>query len=214
MPRMNGLSGFESADQYRQALENFRKRYVEDWKAWLDCGDKGINDKLKQFLEILKGWGICRCNLPGGVTAEFNEHKFSNLNGICGKLQDYDLRSFSGDKRVEECVWNIWSELEGICTNKSINIMIASKATMLLTNGSIGPAFDSTVMKRLGYTNNYKKDFDQWIKLLRTVAEDMLQFEKNIGNNIEQITPAPFNIIKLGRLYDMALGPRERDEGF
>ncbi|QLK42571.1 hypothetical protein FE661_10675 [Acidithiobacillus ferrooxidans] len=92
-------------------------------------------------------------------------------------------------------------------------MMVASKAIMLVTKGSIGPAFDSNVMKNLGYKYNHDKSFQMWKNMLQYVADDLIDFQKRIKvDDIYKPLPDDLRSIKLGRLYDMALGPRQNEE--
>jgi hypothetical protein len=76
---------------------------------------------------------------------------------------------------------------------------------MLLTNGRIGPAFDSIVRKKLGLKDHLKSS-EEWIDVLRGISEDVIAFEKRHGR-LADIVPAQLARYHVGRLYDMVLGP-------
>ena len=76
---------------------------------------------------------------------------------------------------------------------------------MLVTNGRIGPAFDSIVRKKLGLKDHLRSS-EEWIEVLRGISEDILAFEKLHGK-LSEIVPDQFAKYQVGRLYDMALGP-------
>ncbi len=75
-----------------------------------------------------------------------------------------------------------------------------------MTNGRIGPAFDSTVGKKLGLKDRLKSS-EEWIEELRGISEDILAFENQHGK-LAAIVPDRFGRYHVGRLYDMVLGPR------
>lgn len=79
-----------------------------------------------------------------------------------------------------------------------------SKAVMLLTDGRVGPAFDSQVRGRLG-TGNIN-GVEEWIKALRLVCQDIRGFEE--ANSMSLVDAVPeLSHLQTGRIYDMALGP-------
>jgi hypothetical protein len=213
MPRMNGLSGFETADQYSHALKNFREKYVKNWDAWLARPRPELNRDGRRniFISTLKAWGICRCPEGGGIKHDFNLDSFSGLEKISALLINYDLRSFTKTDDVVVQLKNLWIGLNGICENKQVNMLIASKATMLLTDGAIGPAFDSSVMATIWGIkySSYDRSFGKWINLLSEVSKDIKDFEGRIGMRMEDAAPKGFRNVKVGRLYDMAFGPRQ-----
>ena len=77
---------------------------------------------------------------------------------------------------------------------------------MLLTNGRIGPAFDSIVREKLGFKHHLKSS-GEWIEVLRGISEDILSFEKRHGVRLAQVVPDELAAYQVGRLYDMVLGP-------
>jgi hypothetical protein len=81
-----------------------------------------------------------------------------------------------------------------------------TKAILLLTDGRIGPAFDSTVRKKLGLRRHVRSS-EEWVEALRGIAEDILAFEKRHSMKLADIVPTRFGEFHVGRLYDMMLGP-------
>jgi GrpB-like predicted nucleotidyltransferase (UPF0157 family)/mannose-6-phosphate isomerase-like protein (cupin superfamily) len=99
-------------------------------------------------------------------------------------------------------LWATFSQLPQRGTASCVGI---TKATMLLTNGRIGPAFDSMVRKKLGLKDHLKSS-DEWIGVLREISEDILAFEKQHGT-LAEIVPDQFAEYQVGRIYDMVLVP-------
>ena len=80
-----------------------------------------------------------------------------------------------------------------------------TKSILLVTDGRIGPAFDSTVRTRLRLERpRYSTD---WIGAVDLIADDLAAFESRHGPLAEAV-PKRFRHLAVGRLYDMALGPR------
>ncbi|MHB8808293.1 MAG: hypothetical protein ACYC59_12055 [Anaerolineaceae bacterium] len=210
---MNGLSGFESADQYSQALKNFREKYVKNWDVWLarPLSELNRDGRRNIFINTLKAWGICRCPEGGGIKHDFSLDSFSRLEKISAQLLNYDLRSFTKTDDVVVQLRDLWIGLNGICEKKQVNMLIASKAIMLLTDGAIGPAFDSSVMRTIWGIkySSYDRSFGNWINLLSEVSKDIQDFEVRIVVRMEDAAPKVFVNVKVGRLYDMAFGPRQ-----
>jgi GrpB-like predicted nucleotidyltransferase (UPF0157 family)/mannose-6-phosphate isomerase-like protein (cupin superfamily) len=99
-------------------------------------------------------------------------------------------------------LWAIFSKLPQKGSASCVGI---TKAILLLTNGRIGPAFDSIVRKNLGLKDHLKSS-DEWIGVLRGISEDILAFEERHGK-LAGIVPDRFAQYHVGRLYDMVLGP-------
>jgi GrpB-like predicted nucleotidyltransferase (UPF0157 family)/mannose-6-phosphate isomerase-like protein (cupin superfamily) len=99
-------------------------------------------------------------------------------------------------------LWAIFSKLPQRGTASCVGI---TKAIMLLTNGRIGPAFDSVVRKRLGLKDRLKSS-EEWIGVLCGISEDINAFEKRHGD-LTDIVPAQLAKYHVGRLYDMVLSP-------
>lgn len=82
-----------------------------------------------------------------------------------------------------------------------------TKSVLLVTDGRIGPAFDRQVRMKLGAGRPSTPQ--EWLRLLEGVAADIEAFEKRYGP-LSELVPSDFAALAHGRLYDMALGPRQR----
>lgn len=104
-------------------------------------------------------------------------------------------------------LWNIFQNLSyhGRARNGLAGVVGISKAVLLLSDGRIGPAFDSKVCGHLGIGNVV--DSTQWIGALRIANQDIEAFERNNRTTIYQATPQQYSHLNTGRIYDMALGP-------
>jgi hypothetical protein len=78
---------------------------------------------------------------------------------------------------------------------------------MLLAQGGIGPAFDSVVRKNLSL-KRHLGTADEWIAALHAVGDDINAFEARYDTKLARVVPERFATYRVGRLYDMVLGPR------
>jgi hypothetical protein len=83
-----------------------------------------------------------------------------------------------------------------------------SKAVLLLTEGRVGPAFDSEVRKNL-VTGDISSP-ESWITNLGNVIKDVVLFERLNHCSLEEAVPEEYRGVPYGRLYDMVFGPRDK----
>jgi len=100
----------------------------------------------------------------------------------------------------------LWAVFERLSQKKTTSCVGITKAILLVTNGRIGPAFDSTVRKKLGLKDRLKSS-EEWLGALRGISEDILDFENRHGMKLVDVVPGRFDRYHVGRLYDMVLGP-------
>jgi len=126
-------------------------------------------------------------------------------------LQNFDIRD-NASFTPQNCnslvqLWGIFQNLSyhGRTRNGLAGVVGISKAVLLLTDGRVGPAFDSKVRGHLGLGN--VASANQWINALCTASRDIQAFEANNQTTLQQAVPQPFAGLQSGRIYDMALGP-------
>jgi hypothetical protein len=105
-------------------------------------------------------------------------------------------------------LWTIFRELAhaGKANKGKAGAVGISKALLLLSRGHIGPAFDEEVRASLGLPAI--DNSEHWINALKTVTQDIRQFERRNSTTILAAAPSRFAGMPAGRLYDMGLGPR------
>ncbi len=81
-----------------------------------------------------------------------------------------------------------------------------TKAVLLLTEGRVGPAFDSRVRNQLRC--GHLRTAEEWAEALTEVSADIRAFENACGAALASAVAPRFSTLANGRLYDMALGPR------
>ena len=123
------------------------------------------------------------------------------------EIPELDMGNIEGmtseQARALEGLWDIFSRLPSRGSASCVGI---TKAILLLTDGRIGPALDSMVMKNLAIPRPAAAD--EWVAVLRAISEDLRGFEEKNGVKLSSVVPERFAHLAPGRLYDMALGPR------
>ncbi|MGR2927818.1 hypothetical protein [Acidithiobacillus ferriphilus] len=208
--RSLGLKKISTIEEFIASVRGFKSSYADDWALWIKPTGDDVARRKDIFIGIMRGWSACR---PAKANSEFSDREFEYLQEKGRELEGLYLRRIGQNDDIFTKLEELFKAINGICKNKSINMMVASKAIMLVTEGSIGPAFDSNIMKNLGYKYNYDKSFQMWENMLRYVADDLIGFQKRFKvDDIYELLPDDLRSIKLGRLYDMALGPRQNEE--
>ncbi len=110
-----------------------------------------------------------------------------------------------------EQLWSIFQNLSyhGRSRHGLAGVVGVSKAVLLLTEGRIGPAFDSQVRNQIGI--RAPKDAREWIQALQLVSQDIQAFEETNRCKLQEAAPGVFAAMRSGRIYDMALGPGRRE---
>lgn len=111
-------------------------------------------------------------------------------------------RSIQEDNALR-ALWEVFSHLSETGLASCVGI---SKAVLLVTDGRIGPAFDSNVRRELGLDR--PETCREWLQILDAVGGDIAVFESKNGPLTRAVSPR-FERLGYGRLYDMVLGPRE-----
>jgi hypothetical protein len=199
-----------------QAVNGFRKTYAADWEAWLNTPS---SHRVEEFARILRKWKAVRPYTLRSTRAEAHQraqHKPPFLDDLIGWAQPHlaavqavTLASIHPDRPPHrKAMRELWSIFTQLPTSHHASCVGISKAILLLTNGRIGPAFDSSVREGLGIDTI--KNSGDWIDVLAQIGSDVRAFEQRWGLSLSDAVPRQYRHLELGRLYDMALGPRER----
>jgi len=193
----------------------FAQRYVDDWNAWTLTPPA---EKPTQLGIILRRWQACRPNRMRRTMAE-DQHPAPYLENLIDQasqhlatLETFEImeQSSFSIENIEALgnLWNIFENLsyEGRARGGITGSVGISKAVLLLTDGAVGPAFDSEVRRHLEI--GAIETSGQWISALKIVSQDIREFERNNGATIRNVVPDRYAALNIGRIYDMALGPR------
>lgn len=197
--------------QIRADVDGFASRYVADWDAWLGCDPDG---RPELFGQILRRWQATR-PLPmrrlrddkkAQHQAPFLDDLWEAAEEPVRVLADLSVVTIAdatlAQQEALEALWMNFLRLpsKGVATCVGI-----TKAVLLVTNGRIGPAFDSQVRRRLRVAR--PTTCAEWLVRLQETSEDIALFERAHGP-LTALVPSRFAHLAYGRLYDMALGPR------
>jgi len=201
----------KTPEQVALELSEFSGKYVRDWEQWLGGCE---NDRIPLFAAILRRWQATR---PKPMRRPKREatHEPPYVDDLIAEavshlklISHIDVGEFREWTVPQvEALRQLWSIFSGLQIEGSATCVAISKAVMLLTEGRIGPAFDSIVRKNLGL-KRHLRTADEWIDAMRAVGDDISAFEERYGTKLALVVPERFATYHVGRLYDMALGPR------
>jgi GrpB-like predicted nucleotidyltransferase (UPF0157 family)/mannose-6-phosphate isomerase-like protein (cupin superfamily) len=196
-------------EQVRRSLCDFSSPYALDWDSWLQISE---SNRVSKVASILRSWQATR-PLPmrrpmaeASHEAPYIEQLMDEAEPhlkILGDLCVTDLAVATPDQI--NALHGLWATFSKLSQKGSASCVGITKAILLLTNGRIGPAFDSTVRKKLGLRDHLRSS-EEWIEALRGIAEDILAFEQRHGK-LASVVPDQFAKYHIGRLYDLVLGP-------
>ena len=198
-----------------QAVGGFRKKFVDHWEGWLNTPSQ---DRVTEFASILRKWKAVRPYTLRSPRAEADErahHEPPFLDDLIELAQPHlaavEAITLASIHRIRPPQRNamdeLWSIFKQLPITASATCVGISKAILLLTNGRIGPAFDGNVRRRLRI--DYIESSSDWIAVLAQIGSDVRTFDQKWGVPLSDAVPREFRHLELGRLYDMALGPRE-----
>lgn len=195
--------------QIRSDVNAFSARYVEDWDTWVVAPP---DSRPQLFGRILRRWQATRPLAMRRLRAEA-EHGPPFLNDLVAAAEE-PLRALSGltvltiarrTRRQDQALTRLWAIFTRLPTSGAASCVGITKAVLLLTDGKIGPAFDSKVRRKLGVGR--PATCREWLQTLQDIGEDIAVFESSHGR-LTKAVPARFAQLAYGRLYDMVLGPR------
>jgi len=205
--------------EFRNLIARFDQKYIKDWDRWLASLDNEAK-KTDQFGRVLRSWQAFRPNVmrrpkdKADHEAPYLETIIANTEPYIECFKNYDLgegRCFTAEER--DALSELWKELQQLSfegkrktkRNGLAGVVGISKAALLLTEGAIGPAFDSQVRKKLCVSE--LTNARQWISAIELAAQDAHRFQVKNNCTLQNAAPDPYRTIKPGRIYDMALGP-------
>jgi hypothetical protein len=195
--------------QVRAAVSGFAGRYVDDWQAWLGASQ---DTRPEMFGRILRRWQATRPVAMRCLKAEarhgppFLDDLLERAAEPLAALKDLTILTLvHRSSRQDGALTALWDIFARLPTTGLASCVGITKAVLLLTDGRIGPAFDSKVRSQLGVDR--PETCRDWVQILEHVGEDIAAFEARYGP-LTKAVPSRFMRLAYGRLYDMALGPR------
>lgn len=212
---MSGIAG-DTIETFRRKVESFSSSYVEDWDTFVESNSSARPAELGR---VLRRWQACRPNRMrrDAASALHQAPYLDDLISLAAPhieaLSTFDIADASALETETyttalDRLWDVFEQLsyhgkarEGLAGSVGI-----SKAVMLVTEGRVGPAFDSLVSA--GLKIRKINDSAQWRRALAVVNADIQAFERANGVSFAEAKPPKFALLNNGRVYDMALGPR------
>jgi hypothetical protein len=195
--------------QMSDAVTGFAPAYVNDWDWWLTVPAQRRPVVLGQ---ILRRWQATRPQpmrrerSAAVHAAPYLEDLFADAQRHLAALGDVDLSHVATRTEAQHsALRGLWLNFARLTATGEATCVGITKAILLVTDGRIGPAFDSTVRQQLRLERpKYSTD---WIAMLDLISDDIAAFESQHGPLADAVPPQ-FRHLAIGRLYDMALGPR------
>jgi len=195
--------------QIRAAVNGFAMRYVEDWEGWVAAHRDARPDL---FARILRKWqatrplAMRRLKREAAHGAPFLDDLLESAVEPLRVLADLTVLTIAHRSPAQdEALATLWAIFSRLPISGVASCVGITKAVLLLTDGRIGPAFDSQVRQKLGVGR--PATCREWLQTLRDIGEDIAMFE-SVHGHLRKAVPARFAQLEYGRLYDMALGPR------
>jgi hypothetical protein len=204
--------------QVKEKIGQYPQQYVNNWDHWLRVKMKAPNNIPTVFGKTLRKWQACRPNTMRRTKHEayhappFLDDLIEQAEIPLTAVYQVEMRSanvFNREVKVAlHQLWKIFKDLsyEGKARGGLTGIVGISKAVLLLTEGRIGPAFDSNVRANLKIKNI--DDPLSWICELKRVTQDIEAFEQKNDCLLTDAAPFVHSKLHYGRIYDMAFGPR------
>ncbi len=146
---------------FRDRILRFDESYIRDWRSWVYVL-QNQRDVASNFGRVLRRWQACRPNRMRRAKGEtkhdppYLEDLIAEANPYVQALRGFDMRFLASFTRQAqeplEQLWGIFQRLSyhGRARNGLAGVVGISKAVLLLTEGRVGPAFDSEVRSQLG----------------------------------------------------------------
>lgn len=200
-----------TAGDFAAAVDTFADQYKRDFESWLATNGEGRPAELGR---ILRRWQATRGRVMRRTRLE-RRHKPPFLDDFLAEAPAQMIETLttttirSRTAAQEEVLRRLWATFGRLPVNereraKAVGI---TKAVMLVTDGRIGPGLDSNVRKAMRVAE--PTNANQWIEILDGVAGDIDAFTARNGPLSACVRPG-YRHLADGRLYDMALGPRDR----
>jgi hypothetical protein len=203
-----------SVAQLKKRVERFNRKYVDQWDAWVKTAPKARPAQLKW---TLGKWQACRPNRLR--SAKYIEQLLHQARSHVRALRAFDIsRPMSFTAKARNAILALWPLFEKLSypppkqpggrkppRGGRAGVVGISKAAMLVTDGRLGPAFDSKVREQLGVRTI--RNADEWLCAIEKASRDVVCFMKKRKTTLQK---ASGRTLHSGRIYDMALGPKKK----
>ena len=200
----------KTSEEVTAAIAGFSSKYVDDWTLWLGIPFEerpaGLGKLLRKW-QATRPHKMRRCRDEADHAEPFLDDLVNDAAPVICDLKELNLTTFGriGKEQLAGLA-SLWTIFQQLPLRGKASCVGITKAVMLLTDGSIGPALDSHVRKNAVIKK--PQTAEAWIKVRHDVAEDIAAFELSCGARLSSLAPEGFRHLEYGRLYDMALGPQ------
>jgi hypothetical protein len=217
---MPGIAS-DSVQHFKNRIARFNPKYASDWTTWLATP---TSNRPREIKRILGRWQACRGNslrdvrgsTPTAHCPPYIEDLLAQAQPHIATLGHFEMRHL-GSFTTPACnailaLWSIFEQLSYARINPKrrrppprrglTGAVGISKATMLVSDGRVGPAFDSRVRKKMGLGK--MQNAQEWLSAIQLASHDIRAFESGRGTTLQAASGLT---LRSGRIYDMALGP-------
>ena len=198
-----------------QLLEEYPQSWEINFQEWLDRDHNlELVERAILFKSKLQEFGAHRPYKILGTEEQMNNHPGPYLDGIMRIVEpmlihfgNYDLTVNNPiTEEHEAALSELYDALRGLRYDPTTyedrpSIMVISKAIHLLTDGRVGPAFDSKVRNFMAIGNI--ETVEEWIDGLNIARQDVIDFEQTNNCSLLECVPVRFQHLFRGRIYDM-----------
>jgi hypothetical protein len=211
----------DTVPQFKKRIARFNPKYASDWTVWMATL---ASNRPRELKRILGRWQACRGNTLRDVHAATpTVHCPPYIDDLLALAQPhvvtlgpFDIR-LAGSFTASACnailaLWSIFEQVSYARLNPKrkrppprgglAGAVGISKAAMLVTDGRVGPAFDSKVTRKLGLRKI--QNAQEWLSAIKLASSDIVAFESARGTTLQSASGLSLHS---GRIYDMALGP-------
>lgn len=208
MPTDHYVFATWSPKELRAALDSFNPSYVDDWDRWLQTP---LDLRPEAFVRTLGRWQAARPGRLRRLSHRREEHAPPYIEDLLekaaqplGTFDRFQLGRQSPTPLQRRALGELWRVFRRLRQDDRGTCVAITKAVLLLTDGRVGPALDSTVRRALGVRR--LDDAESWADLLAQVSRDVKQFQDKHGS-LQAVVQPRFRHLGSGRIYDMGLGP-------
>lgn len=213
----------DTVAELQKRIAQFNPVYVQHWNNWLNTP---LQFRAHELKRTLGRWQACRGNPMRRLAidgmpvhpAPYMDDLFVQAQPHVQILSNFDMTVASSfNPQTIQALHELWNTFERLSYERNnpnrkkkaprqglAGVVGISKAVMLVTNGRVGPAFDSKVQNELQLKGKIQSA-DDWINALHIAAIDISAFEKNNKTTLQLASGLN---LPAGRIHDMALGPK------
>jgi hypothetical protein len=144
----------KSIDEVRADIAGFSLRYASDWERWMNTA---AQERPSIFVQTLGRWKATRPGRLRRLRVLAGEHPPPYIEDLLASsvqplqiLGNLSVGAFVIPTQAErDALTDLWTVFSGLRQVGTASCVAITKAVLLLSDGRIGPAFDSKVRDKL-----------------------------------------------------------------